>query len=469
MVDDQTSAVESHSPTRSLDTTWSNLLVELFRAIVGLFAAFALSQVIANVFGWSRSGGGFAATAAVFVLLGLTALFFTSARPIQTALAAQRDDIARKEAALRTAAERHQFTADVQNGLDMAESEADAVALVGRAIGHIHDGPAELLLADSSRAHIHRAATSTAGAPGCGVPTPWSCPAVRRGQSLEFNSADALAACPRLQERQSDVSALCVPVTILGTPMGVLHATGPAGKPPPMTERYALESLAMQSGSRIGVLRAMASSEMAATTDSLTGQLNRRSVETRLRDITGDAIPFAVAYIDLDHFKQLNDTHGHAVGDQALRHFCRVISEDMREHDLLSRYGGEEFLLVFPDCDVATATPIIERIRQRLCDSFHTSTVPGFTASYGLADSTFAADAAEVISLADAALLTAKRNGRDRLSVAVVEGQGTLADTPDQHLAAERVPGSTEAMPVDVKATYLSDDNQRQLDPAPLG
>src|SRR3546814_3161873 len=89
-------------------------------------------------------------------------------------------------------------------------------------------GPAELLLADASRAHLRRAASATGSeAPGCGVETPWGCPAVRRGRTLTFDRSDHLGACPRLRDRGGDpCSAVCVPITILGTPTAVIHAPG---------------------------------------------------------------------------------------------------------------------------------------------------------------------------------------------------------------------------------------------------
>jgi diguanylate cyclase (GGDEF)-like protein len=398
---------------RTLDTSWRNLAIELFRAIAGLLGAFVLTEFIAVRAGWNHSAGGYLTTGAIFVFAGLSALYATSGRPIQQALLAQREDIARREDELRATSARHRFTSEVQTALDMAETEADAVAVVGRAFSAVHDGPAELLLADSSRAHLIPVAASAAGAPGCDVPSPWSCPAVRSGHSLTFDTNRNLAACPRLASRQDDVSALCVPVTILGTPMGVIHMTGEAGEVSAETKRPALESIAIQAGTRVGVLRAMASSELAATTDPLTGRLNRRSTEGRLRDIALEGKKYAVAFVDLDNFKRLNDTAGHASGDLALRHFSKVLSDVVRDQDVVGRFGGDEFLLVFPGADVEIAQTIVDRIRVHLESSFADSASPPFTASFGLADSDCGAYPAEVIARADAALLKAKRNGRN--------------------------------------------------------
>jgi diguanylate cyclase (GGDEF)-like protein len=236
--------------------------------------------------------------------------------------------------------------------------------------------------------------------------------------------------------REGDASAVCVPVTILGTPMGVMHLTDEPGAMDPEAKRAALESIAIQAGTRIGVLRAMASSELAATTDPLTGRLNRRSTESRLRDIALEGKKYAVAFVDLDNFKRLNDTAGHASGDLALRHFSRVLSEVVRDCDIVGRYGGDEFLLVFPGADVDTAQSIVERIMAHLDRSFADSASPRFTASFGLADSAAGAHPSEVVARADAALLTAKRNGRN--GVARLVGDTGRPDGPAVVAAAEQ-------------------------------
>ena len=131
------------------------------------------------------------------------------------------------------------FLRDLQDALDMGETEADALEVTAKALRDAAPGPAELLVADASRAHLRRAAVAAGSeAPGCGVETPWGCPAVRRGRTLYFESSDDLSACPRLSDRGGEpCSAVCVPITILGTPTAVIHATAPVGSdaagPPP--------------------------------------------------------------------------------------------------------------------------------------------------------------------------------------------------------------------------------------------
>jgi diguanylate cyclase (GGDEF)-like protein len=235
---------------------------------------------------------------------------------------------------------------------------------------------------------------------------------------LEFTDSHALATCPHLQVRPDEVSALCVPVTILGTPTGVIHLTDQPRHHFDGSQLTRAEALATQAGARIGLLRAMATSQLAAATDALTGQLNRRSIEEALHRLDNEGTPYAVAFADLDHFKILNDTNGHAAGDRALRHFATITASSVRNGDMVCRFGGEEFLIVYVGCDVTEAAPIVHRLRAALAASVAAAGVPPFTVSVGLADSTYAVTAAEIISIADSGLLTAKREGRDQLIIA---------------------------------------------------
>lgn len=130
-----------------------------------------------------------------------------------------------------------------------------------------------------------------------------------------------------------------------------------------MVER--LTTVADQVGNRIGTLRAFSQSELRAATDGLTGLLNRRSPEERISALvsTGDA--YAVAIADLDQFKLLNDRHGHDAGDRALRLFASVLSQVVRSDDVAGRYGGEEFVVLFPGLRSSQAGAVLERVRSR--------------------------------------------------------------------------------------------------------
>ena len=417
---------------RAIDDSVSNLLRQLALAVAAMFIAFAgVWFVGGRLFGTSRDASAFIGDGALFTVFGCVMIFITSARPIRKAITQQRTAIQLGEERLRREADRHRFASSVQDALEMGEDESQALDVVARAFADISGRPAELLVADSSRAHLRQAAVSACGGgAGCGVTTPWGCPAVRRGQTLRFESSEDLAACPQLRQRGRSTSAVCVPVTVLGTPMGVIHTTAEPGQLPPADQIVQLESLAQQAGSRLGVLRAIASSQLAASTDPLTGCANRRLLEHRLRALREAGESYSIVLADLDHFKRLNDTHGHETGDRALRLFADVLRASVRSEDLVVRYGGEEFVLLLPRIDRTQATDIVDRARFAFTRALDSGEVPRFTASFGIADSGLGESAELVIRLADLAMFEAKQAGRDCVVVSNRSGDEIAVDAP---------------------------------------
>jgi diguanylate cyclase (GGDEF)-like protein len=277
----------------------------------------------------------------------------------------------------------------------------------------------EMLIADSSRAHFQRALTNGQDFEGCGVVSPLDCPAATVGHALVFPSSGALNACPYLKDRPSGAcSAACLPVSIAGRTVGVTHAIGPDGTPPAETDIETLTFTSRRGSERVAMIRAFATSQTQAQTDPLTGLLNRRSLENAVRDLRNEKVPYALAYGDLDHFKVLNDTHGHEAGDQALRLFARVLNDSLRPNDICARYGGEEFVIVLPDCATDVATIVLERVRESLALALSAGRVPPFTVTFGVASSTYAASFDEIVAIADRALLDAKSAGRNRVAIA---------------------------------------------------
>ena len=159
-----------------------------------------------------------------------------------------------------------------------------------------------------------------------------------------------------------------------------------------------------------------------ATFDDLTGLLNRAKVRERLQRELALAMrqgrPASVVVADLDHFKRINDTHGHPVGDEVLREASKRLAGRMRSYDELGRYGGEEFLAVLPACDHACALHVAERMRQAVStEPIETSAGPvRITASFGIAtmDKARPMHVDEIIRAADEALYRAKRAGRNQ-------------------------------------------------------
>jgi len=416
---------------RRINGTVRSLVEQIVLASLGFGVAFLLTWLVADV--WlevSYEGTGLAVHAGLVALFGGLMLFATSGIPIHRSVVALRLLVREATEELAAEAARHRFRAELDEGLRMCDTEPALVQLVGRAFDRLDPtGSTELLLADSSNAHLRVAVESSVGGPGCGVTTPWDCPAVRRGHTRQFPTSTALDACPHLRDRpDGSLSATCVPLTVLGSPVGVVHRTDVDHSLMPELLLDEFETLADVVGSRLSVLRAMATNERQANTDPLTGVQNRRSLGDDLNALERAGGRFAVAFADLDHFKDLNDTFGHDVGDRALRLFTRVVQRAVRDRDLVGRWGGEEFVIVFPDADRNVAAAACERIRDALRLEQQDATVPSFTASFGVADTDLATGADDLLELADQAMFHAKAAGRDR--VVVSDGTAAPATAP---------------------------------------
>lgn len=166
-----------------------------------------------------------------------------------------------------------------------------------------------------------------------------------------------------------------------------------------------------------------------ATFDTLTGLLNRRVFMERVNHLFNVAIreeeSFSIVIIDIDHFKAINDTYGHTVGDRALTAFGKLLRSSLRKSDLACRYGGEEFALFLPNTDTKQAREISERIHQlaRANGLAHDKDVIRPTLSIGIVSfpQERAAAAEGLVNMADRALYHAKKTGRNR-TVCYVEG-----------------------------------------------
>jgi diguanylate cyclase (GGDEF)-like protein len=179
---------------------------------------------------------------------------------------------------------------------------------------------------------------------------------------------------------------------------------------------------------------ALTEAERRAQTDALTGVLNRRSLIERLEAACSRArardLPIALLFIDLDHFKTINDTRGHAAGDACLRAIVNPIQAELRQSDVIGRYGGEEFVVILSSADTAAARPIAERILERVAGI----RVDGFgdpialTCSIGVAGSDhLGVWGEELIARADAAVYAAKNAGRNRVQTAAAVADGAPA------------------------------------------
>lgn len=154
--------------------------------------------------------------------------------------------------------------------------------------------------------------------------------------------------------------------------------------------------------------------EAAALTDSLTGLGNRRAMERALSEAAGDRRPFSLLHMDLDHFKAVNDTYGHAAGDQVLRELATRLLGLIRQGDSFARIGGDEFVIILPDLvDQALLIALAERLLTAASDPVvHDGCPCRVSLSIGAATSLDFPDPAEMLEAADRALYASKHAGR---------------------------------------------------------
>ena len=261
---------------------------------------------------------------------------------------------------------------------------------------------------------------------------PDECWSLRRGCAHDLPAGDSSLRCTHLQAAGSSV---CIPLIANGEAIGVLSIQDDAQRsevsPSPDSKGFGrrkqlASAIAEHIALAISNLNLREALRLQAIHDSLTGLYNRRYMQEFLeREIyraRRRQRPLAVMMLDLDNFKRYNDTFGHPAGDEALRFVGEVLLRVVRADDLACRYGGEEFLLILPECSLQQAAVRAEEIRTRLKDLHmkRATEIPGIvTVSIGVAAFEETTDKSNLLlKFADDALYEAKRAGRDRVVVA---------------------------------------------------
>jgi len=221
---------------------------------------------------------------------------------------------------------------------------------------------------------------------------------------------------PGMQDRMG--SFLGVPLVAGNAVLGVINAVHPGEDAFDASDEAQLRLLAGICSPYVE----MARMSRLARVDPLTGALNRRGLEQALEEPTAD-LPegvLSVVMADLDHFKRVNDTYGHAAGDEVLRQLARLLAQVVRQGDAVVRYGGEEFLLLLPGVRQTTAGRVAERARRSV--EAHRFVIGEFdldvTVSFGVAQRHSGETREHAIERADAALYRAKTTGRNRVEIA---------------------------------------------------
>ncbi len=227
----------------------------------------------------------------------------------------------------------------------------------------------------------------------------------------------------RVRDAYGLINVLAAPLEVDGTVIGAIVVSRRSEATWSEASRMTLRSAAEEASASLARAYSHRAAEVSATTDALTGLPNRRyfdevvSLQARRRR-AGDAI--GILMVDIDHFKTLNDTHGHAIGDDVLRAVAGAIVAAVREDDVPARFGGEEFVVLLRNPDRGVALDVGERVRTAVRGlDLRRHGVRGVSVSVGVAVALEPDEPVEsIIATADRALYRAKRAGRDRVVAA---------------------------------------------------
>jgi diguanylate cyclase (GGDEF)-like protein len=247
------------------------------------------------------------------------------------------------------------------------------------------------------------------------------CPAIVRGSiHVTPDSAEGLSVhCPIYPTDHGTLA--CIPLAH-GETVGAVHLFWERPNAFALELRTSVARLTEHAALAIANRRLLAALQGQASTDPRTGLANSRAFDQMLEDglkARGEDETVAVLMVDVDHFKDFNDRHGHPSGDQALRTFSDILRSCLREGDIAARYGGEEFAVALYDVDTSAAMVVAERIRSRT-ETTLISLAPGITdritVSIGIASAPHQAhDRVTLLRLADEALYQAKAGGRNKV------------------------------------------------------
>jgi diguanylate cyclase len=193
-------------------------------------------------------------------------------------------------------------------------------------------------------------------------------------------------------------------------------------------KNQALELQLVSSSQQVNELRQnLDSVKKEAMTDGLTGLTNRKAFDKYIRDCVEDAattgLPLVLLMLDIDHFKNFNDTFGHQTGDQVLRLVARTLTDGVKGRDTAARYGGEEFAIILPDTPLPAGVKVGEALRRNIegkevVNKMNQKHLGQITLSVGVAEYYPGESISDFIGRADAALYEAKRGGRNRVTTA---------------------------------------------------
>jgi diguanylate cyclase (GGDEF)-like protein len=312
--------------------------------------------------------------------------------------------------------------------LQACMTEDEAYALIAKVAGQLFAEDQGAIFVTSASRNLVEARASWGGFPTAerGLFKPDDCWALRRGRLHGAGDTATSVPCEHLP-RPVPAGSLCVPLAAQGELLGVLYlgrqAAADGAAMMDAERRQLAQTVAEQLGLAMGNLKLREMLRNQSIRDPLTGLFNRRymeeTLERELRRAERGKRPLCVAMLDIDHFKEFNDTFGHEAGDVLLSELGRLLRATIRIGDVACRYGGEEFFLIMPELGVGDAERRLDEIRnavKRLYITYRGQSIPGVTVSAGIATFPEHGNAGdELVRIADAALYRAKAGGRDRL------------------------------------------------------
>jgi diguanylate cyclase (GGDEF)-like protein len=380
------------------------------------------------------------ATLAENTVLGIVASLVSGAALCLALFVAGRQ--LRERAAATAEARAHngrlEVSAQMLQALDSLNADAELPAILPVFMARLLPGSAgAVYLYRSSRDFLQRAAVwghSADGAVGAAAAdadliNPSDCWSLRFGAAHLAHGPDSLrcrhgVAGETGTATMAGADQLCVPMVSQGEVIGLLVVRRPSGAA--AIEQAVVVTAAEQLALGISNIKLREMLRRQSTVDELTGLYNRRYFDEALKREVFRAerkgAPFALVMVDLDHFKRMNDTHGHDAGDRVLQAVARCLQDGIRRSDLACRYGGEELALLLVECDVQAAARCAEAIRGAIAAlmlEHRGARLPGQTASFGVAAWPHGGVTPDdLLAAADRALYASKHAGRDRVTLA---------------------------------------------------
>jgi diguanylate cyclase (GGDEF)-like protein len=320
-------------------------------------------------------------------------------------------------------------SAELMHSLELAESTDESAGVIASYLPQLlPDLSGSLYLYNNSRDILERKAGwgSVAGEPE--MIEALDCWALRRGSPHAYAGGEGGLACRHARNLAMD--RLCLPLVTQGEVIGCLTITGAGLVHGAEDQRAWIGQLAEQLGLALSNVRLRVSLRQQSIIDPLTQLYNRRYMDEVLKRELARAdrngVPVSVLVLDLDHFKRINDTYGHEAGDAILRKVALTLRENIRSCDVACRMGGEEMVVLLPDCGIEHALKRADALRLAIAagDVLHAGQRIGATASIGVASYPGQANTAQtLVHAADLALYEAKHSGRNCVRAAPHEVQ----------------------------------------------